>query len=218
MTGTKNVTVNPWLNQRGTAHRFPQDARFVCEYDLYLGIDTIPEKTFIRRTDDQDELWIATELGLGPAVVAPREGNQADAAQNLLGILFRSRVGFAWPSDFVSGWIVDKAAFDLIVSNINGELDDNAEKAQKNLAEIVITARHLGLSPTPGGKTPDHWLARCPETSHHLRIDAAANVFGCGWCKRKGGPGELRAFFEERRKWKQELSEGDDSRTITTQG
>ncbi len=212
MTGIKNLSVNPWLKQGDSADRLPTDARFVCEYDLYLGVDTIDEEAFIRSGNDQDELWIATELGLGPAVVAPREGNQAQAAQNLLGILFRSRVGFAWPSGFVSGGIVDEAAFDLIVSSIEAELDDNSEKAQKNLAEIVITAQDLGLSPTPAGMAPDHWQARCPETNHHLDIDAADNVFGCGWCNRKGGPSELRAFFEKRRKWEPELSETPSSR------
>ena len=205
MSGTKNLTVNPWSR---TTARLPRDARFVCAYGLYLGIDTIEEEVFIRRADDQDELWTANELGRGRAVVAPREGNQADAALNLLDVLIRSRVGFEWPSDFISGGIIDKEVFERIVSNIEGELNDNADKARKDEAEIVITARDLGLSPTPGGMTPNHWLARCPETNHNLQIDAADNEFGCGWCKRKGGPDELRVFFADRRKWKQKMREG----------
>ena len=208
MSTIKNLTVDPWLKQGGAAAALPSDARFVCAYGLYLGIDTIEEDVFIRRADDQDELWTANELARGRAVVAPREGNQADAALNLLEILFRSRIGFGWPSDFISGGIIDKATFERIVSNIEGELNDNADKARKDEAEIVITARDLGLSPTPGGMTPNHWLARCPGTNHHLDIDAANNAFGCGWCKRKGGPDELRVFLEDRRKQQQELREG----------
>jgi hypothetical protein len=30
-------------------------------------------------------------------------------------------------------------------------------------------------------------------------IGADTNTWGCGWCKRKGGPEELKAFVVERR-------------------
>ena len=46
MTGIKNFTVNPWLKQGDSADRLPTDARFVCEYDLHLGADTIDEEAF----------------------------------------------------------------------------------------------------------------------------------------------------------------------------
>ncbi len=29
-------------------------------------------------------------------------------------------------------------------------------------------------------------------------IQSATNQFGCGYCRRKGGPAELRAFVEQR--------------------
>ena len=205
MSGTKIHTVDPWTRSPDS---LPRDVRFVCAYGLFLGIDTIEEEVFIRRTDDHDELWTANELGRGRAVVGSREGSEADAALALLDMLFRSRIGFEWVSDFVSGGIIDKVTFERTVSNIEGKLNDNAENALANEAEIVFTARKLGLSPTPGGLTPNHWIARCPETNHNLHIDAADNEFGCGWCKRKRGPDELRLFREDRRKWKQELSEG----------
>ncbi len=205
MSDTKKITIDPWSS---TKDRLPRNARFVCAYHLDLGIDTIEEEVFVRRIDNQNELWTANEFGRRRVIVAPRRENLTNAALYLLDILFRSRIGFEWPSAFIFGGIIKKAAFEKIVGDIERELDDNANNAREDEAEIVVAARDLNLSPTPGGLTPNHWLARCPETNHNLHIDAADNEFGCGWCKRKGGPDELRLFREDRRKWKQELSEG----------
>ena len=65
--------------------------------------------------------------------------------------------------------------------------------------EIILVARELELNPQPTGTGPDYWQATCPMTNHPLYINAAENEFGCGWCKRKGGIKELRAFVKERR-------------------
>ena len=205
MSDTDKITVDPWSS---TTDRLPRNARFVCAYNLDLGIDTIEEEVFVRRIENQNELWTANEFGRRRVIVAPRRENLTNAALYLLDLLFRSRIGFEWPSSFIFGGIIKKAAYDKIVGDIERELDANTSNAREDEAEIVVAARDLDLSPTPGGLTPNHWLARCPETNHNLHIDAADNEFGCGWCKRKGGPDELRLFREDRRKWKQELSEG----------
>lgn len=56
----------------------------------------------------------------------------------------------------------------------------------------------LGLDPRPAGHNHNAWMANCPRTSHWLMISAEQNEFGCGYCRRKGGPAELRAFYETR--------------------
>ena len=81
----------------------------------------------------------------------------------------------------------------------HGRANANAAKAKQNETEIITTARELGLNPTPAGTGPNHWHARCPQTKHNLYITASTNQFGCGWCKRKGGPDALRGFVAQRK-------------------
>jgi hypothetical protein len=72
-------------------------------------------------------------------------------------------------------------------------------RARARGAGVSRVARELGLGPEPTGTGPVHWQARCPGTNHPLYIQAATGMFGCGWCKRKGGEAELREFVAERR-------------------
>lgn len=51
-----------------------------------------------------------------------------------------------------------------MASNTERNLNDNAAKAWKSEAKIVITSRDLDLSPAPGGFTPIHWQGKCLET------------------------------------------------------
>ena len=90
-----------------------------------------------------------------------------------------------------------------MVRKIEKELDENKQKAREAETEIIKVARELGLSPEPTGEGPSYWFARCPgkihgKTGNHVFfINAATNSFGCGWCHRKGGVEELRAFVME---------------------
>jgi len=52
-------------------------------------------------------------------------------------------------------------------------------------------------SGSPNGG-PDYWYATCPGMNHSLEIRASTGEFFCGYCKRKGGAAELRAFVRER--------------------
>ena len=66
-------------------------------------------------------------------------------------------------------------------------------------SELVRTATELGLQPTAPRSQPNRVTANCPGTHHFLMISPASEQFGCGYCKRKGGPAELLAFYRERR-------------------
>jgi hypothetical protein len=63
----------------------------------------------------------------------------------------------------------------------------------------VLAARECQLNPRPSGTSPTAWIANCPGTNHFLMIGTQDNTFSCGWCKRRGGPEELRAFAAERK-------------------
>jgi hypothetical protein len=75
----------------------------------------------------------------------------------------------------------------------------NAELATRNETEIVRVARELGLDPVPSGDGPTAWAARCPNQGHRyvLWLSTKSDQFGCPYCQRKGGVGELIAFAEK---------------------
>ncbi len=66
-------------------------------------------------------------------------------------------------------------------------------------APILIAARKCRLNPEPSATSSWGWSVRCPGTNHSLMISTKDNTFGCGYCKRQGGPEELRAFAAERK-------------------
>jgi len=224
MSGPDIIYADPWLRKGGKDTRLPGDARLACAYELYLVVDWFDEAAFFRRTEKADELWIgsgdsspersddadetacagdfeAEKLSdIGCVYTVRRKGDERVACVRLLERLFRARVGFAWPDRFVAPGIVDRSGFENLVGRIEKELNVNREKARSRETGIVRAARELGLFPQPTGTGPGLWQVRCPGTGHPLYINAAVNEFGCGWCRRKGGIKELRAFVNERKK------------------
>jgi len=215
------IYADPWLRKGRKDTRLPGDARLACAYELYLVVDWFDEAAFFRRTEKTDELWIgfgdsspersdaaggkafagdfeAENLSdIGCVYTVRRKGDERAVCLRLLERLFRARVGFAWPDRYVAPGIVDRSGFENLVGQIEKELKVNREKARSRETEIVRVARKLGLFPQPTGTGPSLWQARCPGTGHPLYINAAVNEFGCGWCRRKGGVKDLRAFVNE---------------------
>ena len=72
----------------------------------------------------------------------------------------------------------------------------------------IRNARELSLNPRPASHTDNAWMANCPRTNHWLMISAEQKQFGCGYCRRNGGPAELHAFYNDRYL----ESHGDDSK------
>jgi hypothetical protein len=118
----------------------------------------------------------------------------------MLDALFEAQVGFAWPAAHLIGGIMDGTAFTEIVGNLKCRLDGRAAAASSHGdSAIVLAAKKCQLDPRPSGTSPSAWMANCPGTNHWLMIGADTNTWGCGWCKRRGAPDELRAFVKERR-------------------
>jgi hypothetical protein len=100
-----------------------------------------------------------------------------------------------WVIESKTGRLLVAEQFDVIVSLLEHELDTNARGAGHLAeAEIVTTARELRLNPEPSGTSGTAWQAKCPGGHHYIMISAVKNDFGCGYCRRKGGPVELRVF------------------------
>jgi len=191
---------DPHLQDSSGTERLPTDASLICSYDSDFGLDSHEVAAYFRRTTNRDELWLKGSSKTGCAYTSPSQDTAHSASLRLLGRLYRAIVGFEWPAEFISPGLINKPSFTKLVRQIERELDDNRQKALKNRTEIILVAKELGLSPRPTGKSRDLWASNCPGTSHFLYLSSTGNSFGCGWCKRKGGPEDLRVFVDERKR------------------
>jgi hypothetical protein len=117
---------------------------------------------------------------------------------SLLEQLFRCYGGFGGPSQFIEAGLVSEADYTALKNRLEDEWQTKADENAQQASEIVETARTLGLGPTPMGSGAGQWEARCPGANHSLYINAETESFGCGYCCRKGGSDELRAFHAAR--------------------
>jgi hypothetical protein len=131
----------------------------------------------------------------------PRHGSKEEAATRLLDAHVRSRVHYECPvAPFQSG-LLTHDELKGIVRAIAEERTDNIrvteEEQREHEAPIVQMARELGLDPCPAGHNHSAWMAGCPRSRNHwIMISPSHNEFGCAYCRRKGGPQELRAFYD----------------------
>ncbi len=215
------LTLDPW--GKAPRDRAPDfSSRFVCSYLLNFGVDTVEEAAFLDRSSPVDELWlvpfdaIPSDLkfsrtfsvldlppvsaeAIYPACSAERQPDDVHAATYLLWCLFYARVGHAWPAEMVQAGLLASEQLEVVVERLKRELDGNAAMAKElENTDIIKTARELRLNPEPSGTNVASWNAKCPGGSHYLFINAALNQFGCGYCRRKGGPVELREFMAAR--------------------
>jgi hypothetical protein len=189
--------------QRVADAPMPADALRLCSGTVVTEFDGWPEPLalYLQRLDGSDVLW--TQLRDGhpePKGAIPSAGDFATGAAALVAAAMRADV--VWPfcsGSFRPGLLTEaqfKAAW-------QAKLDEKAILEALAAADcnypILITARELGLYPEPSGNGPHSWRARCPGTNHMIMVQAKNGEFGCGWCKKRGGVAELRAFVAERR-------------------
>ena len=196
------VELNPW--GKGISAKAPpaDQLQLACFYEANIGIGEFDEAVYLHRSATHDELWTRDpDVQKEPclSVRAPRGGTAAAAALRLFRHLVRSRAGFAWPARWGQGGLIDQATFRQTVDGVEAGLKRNTDEAERRESSIVRTARRLKLSPEPSGTSPTAWRATCPGTNHTLMIGTESKSFGCGYCRRKGGPEELEAFVADRR-------------------
>jgi hypothetical protein len=216
--------VDPWSKKRNHQGGVPVHALFVGAWDNDVGIDCLHEALFLARDNWQDLLWsittyseestkqnlaaresgdpgwVKSKVTCGCVAGAPRHGTKNEAAKRLLDALVRARVHFEFPRPpYLSGLLTtDKLA--EIVGAVTEELEHNARAAEAMQrgyeAPIIEQARKLGLNPRPAGHNDSAWMADCPRRSHFIMLSPSLNEFGCGYCRRKGGPVELEVFAD----------------------
>jgi hypothetical protein len=131
----------------------------------------------------------------------PRQGSKREAAARLLDAHVRSWVHYEYPVQPYRSGLLTSGELESIVGAITDELARNsrvaAEKQCRNEAAIIKMAREFGLDPRPAGHDDSAWMASCPQSRNHwIMISPDRNEFGCGYCRRKSGPQELRAFYD----------------------
>ena len=200
MTDQVQYSFDPWIKSEENQGDAPPGARHVCTYLLYIQVDSIEETVRFIRRDGRDELWVDLDgLQKGRAIHGKALGTEDDAVQRMLAELILSRVGFGWPEKLVDAGLVDDAVFKAIVLTAEAELETIKSLADKSQSLIVRTAKTLKLGPEPSCKSSTSWSARCPETNHSLALSSKTDEFGCGYCRRRGGPKELEELFAERK-------------------
>ena len=101
-------------------------------------------------------------------------------------------------------WRLDKRA---TVDEVIRELGEQPPPSKGKIRTLLHRAIQKGFVRTalvkrPSGRSPTLWLADCPGRGHRLHVSTASDQFGCGYCRRKGGPAELEALVAERGKEK----------------
>jgi hypothetical protein len=167
-------------------------------------IETVHNLFYLIRTGDLD--WLEEVVKSSGGIVGrkcvmsiPRSGSTREAAGRLLDAHVRSRVNNECPTaPYRSGMLLTGGELESIVKTIADDLNRNIrlaeEEQRKHEAPIIGLAKELGLEPRPAGQNESDWMANCPRGSHWIMISPSHNEFGCGYCRRKGGPEELQAF------------------------
>lgn len=199
---------DPWLQKQDEVRISPANAELslICSYGVYIGIDTVEELAYLRRTEQSEELWVDMEFsGFGCVLQISRrdDGDDLTLCRDLLTVYFRARVGHGWPVSFLEPGILESEDYSNLIEQLERLLNSFATEARReSRTGIIQTADKLDLSPEPTGTGPHHWRARCPGGSHYLQIHSGSNTFGCGYCKCKGGPEDLQDFAHQSHKLK----------------
>lgn len=215
------VTLDPW-SQRGVHDTIPWKAMFVCAHELQIRFGEVEEALYYHDGKHREELWSmetgaplnhhllkrAHNLyraqaieGSTPRRLVWREKKcrAAVGCLDLLRQLVVARVGHLWPLGFLAGGSIKEPEYLELVEAIRAGIDENRVLAREQASWIIHAARDLRLNPEPEGTAPHRWWANCPGTGHRLMISSGSDSFGCGFCGRKGGVEELKAFVMERR-------------------
>ena len=112
----------------------------------------------------------------------------------------RGQVYYSFPAPPYRRGLLTSGELENIVGAVSAEFERNGRAAEKeqgrNEAPIIKMARELNLNPKPAGHNKTAWIADCPRKSHWMMISPSLNAFGCGYCRRRGGPKQLKKFFE----------------------
>ena len=217
--------LDPWRKQP-TPGSGAAKALFVGGYELDVGVDTISQALFLSRGPDRWELWeveprdaaqldrlvpfqaacgsqvLARDLGGWLVVAGEGQCNPQRAAMELFEALLQSRIhDGAAVGPYVAG-LLSVVELEWVVSTFQLKLQWNRDEALvKELAKTspILEAAMACGNLRPAGQDTTAWMANCPCGGQHwIMISTESIEFGCGYCRRKGGPEELRRFIADK--------------------
>jgi hypothetical protein len=146
-----------------------------------------------------DPQWRDLEHDRGLAAAGVIHGTPEEAAKFLFTSLQQCHFPYTGAIEPFVGGLLSSETIGGLVDDLHAEWDRNRREAiaeaERTPPPIVLTARELGLAPRPAGHNATAWVANCPSgRGHTIMISATSNEFGCGYCRKKGGPNELRTF------------------------
>ena len=193
-----------YLKQRGS-RTFPASATLLLTYVAHLdmGFEDV-RSVYLHSRGGVHEVWQETGYGSRGRLFAYRgPAWSPEVSREIIRTLVRERSPFEVAGALVRPGLVHAEEWGAQVEEFAQEIAANHRAAREAIAgtpsPIIDTARELGLGPVPHGSSATDWQAGCPGTNHPLYISTISNEWGCGWCRRKGGGDELRAFVRERR-------------------
>jgi len=220
-TSMQIIRMDPWRKQPAS-HSGAGSAIFVGGYELDAGggFDTISQALFLSGGPEKWELWEVEprdgtrldqsihweDLACDPGgwLVVEGEGlcNLQRAAMELFEALLQSRLHYAAATGPYVAGLLSVVELEWVVTTFHLKLQWNRDEAlAKELAKTspILEAAMACGNLRPAGQNTTAWMANCPCGGQHwIMISTESNSFGCGYCRRKGGPEELRRFCEER--------------------
>jgi len=196
----ESIETAPWLHK--PSQPIPKTAQYIALADMDCHVDNFDSRLYFRRTRKKDELWVDPDLGgTGCVVSCLKHGEPLEGALRVLGIHLASIGGFTFARSITEAGTRLAGHGDAMRQALSDALHTNRNSVKENGtdSEIVAAARKLGLHPEPTGNGPSQWQAQCPGRGHQLDIGAKSESFGCGYCKVKGGVGELEGLVSARR-------------------
>ena len=196
-----------------TDPEFPENIEFlgfIGGWNCDFGIDTAEELFYLIRTSEADWLEVVVRyldkiMSQKCVVSVTRQGSKREAAARLLDAHIRSRIYYGFPVPPYRKGLLTSGELENIVGAVIDKFDRNSRAAEKEQAQheapIIKMARELNLNPKPAGHNNIAWIADCPRRSHWIMISPSLNEFGCGYCRRKGGPKELKEFCRSAGRW-----------------
>ena len=158
---------------------------------------------FVERVASEGPQCLVGQKNAGLALSGSLQSDPRTAALALYKVLMHARFHYTMPCKPFGGGLLSAEELSREVDELLAEVERNsqaAEAAQRvNPAPILQIAWAFGLNPRPAGHNPESWWANCPSGGNHsIMITTSANQFGCGYCRKKGGPDELRQFCQDR--------------------
>lgn len=174
------------------------DSSFVCSLEVDAMLGDFDVDVRFSRGGGRDRLFSPGEHWL--KAEEDTQGTEEEAVIAMMPRLIEGCRAYAGTPKLVSPGLLSEEQFAELMRAIDSKWDAIRDaNSTQAAAAVVVSARSLGLSPSPSFRQESMWDANCPGTHHQLLLNTARNEFWCGYCRRSGGIDALEDFVKERR-------------------